>query len=548
MGVAFAELHIERDLREEGVARIFARLEHDAVDARLQIAPELGDASVRAGGAARDDACVALRFEAYAHARGRCALRRIEHVRRKRGLGHRRRIVRPRCRCSASRPVRTHSRRGSKSSLRRRRARRYANVCRSAASSCTCAGAVSRPGCPWATTASPWIQRTTRAIPRRVRCWCIPAASARWRSSSRMGRRTSRARSASSRATTSPQSSRATSTSPMWVDRPSGKARWTSRSSLSDLAVRGGRVVTANGVVDADLIVLGGVIARLVAPGEGDARDVIDARGLVVLPGVVDAHVHVNEPGRADWEGWLAATRGAAAGGTTTIADMPLNSIPPTIDAGAFDLKYDVASENAIVDFALWGGLVDADLDRLRELAACGVVGVKAFMCPSGVAEFPHLRDGELELALRAATTARLLVAVHCEDEATIAVTTSHVRRDGRRDPRAWLESRPPGAERIAIVQLANAARAAKARIHVVHASSYDALTAIGAALADGADLTAETCPHYLTFTAADVDRVGPALKCAPPIRGDDRERLWRDILKPAWPERPLIEYIASDH
>src|SRR4051812_22972694 len=294
-------------------------------------------------------------------------------------------------------------------------------------------------------------------------------------------------------------------------------------------------------------MILDRTIGGLVAPGKGDAREEIDARGLVVLPGVVDAHVHVNEPGRADWEGWIAATRGAAAGGTTTIADMPLNSIPPTIDAGAFDLKYDVASESATVDFALWGGLVDADLDRLRELAACGVVGVKAFMCPSGVDEFPHLRDGELELALRAAAAARLLVAVHCEDEATVAVTTSHVRRDGRRDPRAWLESRPPEAERIAIVQLANAARAAKARVHVVHASSHDALTAIGAALAEGVDLTAETCPHYLTFTATDVDRAGPALKCAPPIR-DDRERLWRDIVKPSWPEHPLIEYVASDH
>ncbi len=317
---------------------------------------------------------------------------------------------------------------------------------------------------------------------------------------------------------------------------------------MPDLAVRGGRVVTSDGVVDADVMILDRTILGLVAPGTGDARDEIDARGMVVLPGVVDAHVHVNEPGRTEWEGWLAATRGAAAAGTTTIADMPLNSLPPTIDADAFDVKYDIASENAVVDFALWGGLIDADERRLRDLAECGVVGVKAFMCPSGVDEFPHLADGALEPALRAAADARLLVAVHCEDEATVAVTTKLLRGEGRRDRRAWLDSRPAEAERIAITQLANAARAAGARVHVVHASSHEALRAVDAAIGFGADLTAETCPHYLTFTAADVDRVGPALKCAPPIRDGQRDQLWRDLMSPPVASRRRIEFVASDH
>ena len=305
-------------------------------------------------------------------------------------------------------------------------------------------------------------------------------------------------------------------------------------------------MVTSDGLIDADVMVLDRVIAGLVAPGAGEARDEIDARGMVVLPGVVDAHVHVNEPGRADWEGWLAATRGAAAGGTTTIADMPLNSIPPTLDADAFDAKYDVASESAVVDFALWGGLVDADVAKLRELAECGVVGVKAFMCPSGVDEFLHLADGALAVALHAAAAAKLLVAVHCEDEATVAVTTAHVQRAGRHDRRAWLDSRPAEAERVAIEQLAIAAKAANAKVHVVHASSQMALAAIDRR--QDADLTAETCPHYLTFTATDVDRVGPALKCAPPIRTDEIERLWRDVVSPRDPLRPRIDFIASDH
>src|SRR5919201_2394304 len=148
---------------------------------------------------------------------------------------------------------------------------------------------------------------------------------------------------------------------------------------MADLAIRGGRVVLNDAVGDVDVLVLDGTILRIVRPGEGDAADVIDARGLVVMPGVVDAHVHVNEPGRSEWEGWVAATRGAARGGVTTIADMPLNSIPPTLDDGSFDVKYEAASRSAIVDFALWGGLVADDRVRLRALARCGVVGLKAF-------------------------------------------------------------------------------------------------------------------------------------------------------------------------
>lgn len=327
----------------------------------------------------------------------------------------------------------------------------------------------------------------------------------------------------------------------------SGKARRTSRSSLHSLAVRGGRVVTSAGVVSADILVLEGAIARIAAPGEGQAREEIDARGLVVLPGVVDAHVHVNEPGRAEWEGWVAATRGAAAGGVTTIADMPLNSVPPTLDADAFDQKYEAASERAVVDFALWGGLVDADRARLRGLAACGVVGVKAFTCPSGVDEFPHLADGALVPALAAAREAGLLVAVHCEDEAIVAVSTEEVRRGGRRDRGAWTAARPKEAETAAIERLARAAQDTGASVHVVHVSSHDAMR-----LADRmkafADITAETCPHYLSFTEEDVERIGPALKCAPPIRSGERDLLWRDVISPLSSRGTRVEYVASDH
>jgi allantoinase len=306
---------------------------------------------------------------------------------------------------------------------------------------------------------------------------------------------------------------------------------------LPDLAIRGGRVVLADGVRDADIIVLDSTILRVVAPGSDDARETIDARGLAVMPGVVDAHVHVNEPGRTEWEGWVAATRGAARGGVTTIADMPLNSIPPTTSESAFDAKSEAAEAGAIVDYALWGGLVSADPSALRALAACGVVGVKAFLCPSGVDEFPHLRDADLVPALRAAKDAGLLVAAHCEDEATLADAAS--RAHGR-ELSAWLDSRPIAAEVQAIERFAAAVRGTGVRGHVVHVSSDEGLEAVDRARSAGADLSAETCPHYLGFAGADFAQ-GPLLKCAPPIR-DDNAALWARVLA------GRVGYIASDH
>lgn len=289
-----------------------------------------------------------------------------------------------------------------------------------------------------------------------------------------------------------------------------------------DLAVRGGRVVLADEEREADVLVLAGSIIRVVAPGEGDAGEMIDARGLVVLPGAVDAHVHVNEPGRAEWEGWLAATRGAAAGGTTTVADMPLNSVPPTLDEESFDAKRGTAAERAVVDHALWGGLVAPADEPLRELAACGAVGVKAFLSPSGVDEFPSLDERALEPALDAARRAGLLVAVHCEDP---GVDDGH----------------SVVAEVRAVERLGEAARRTGARVHVVHASCAEAIDAVHRARTRGARMSVETCPHYLTFSEADARRAGTALKCAPPIRASN-EAL-RDALLAG-----RIDLVASDH
>jgi allantoinase len=302
-------------------------------------------------------------------------------------------------------------------------------------------------------------------------------------------------------------------------------------------------VVSEEGVREADVLIAGGVFDAIVEPGHGKAFDEIEARGLHVFPGVVDAHAHVNEPGREEWEGWQAATRGAAAGGVTTLADMPLNSLPPTLDTAAAREKESRAARSAIVDYALWGGLVGADPVPLRELKQWGVVGLKAFLCPSGVPEFPHLDAASLTPALAAAAEAGHLVAVHAEDEALIAKGAEQLHAMGRRDRAAWLESRPPAAERRAIERLADAARETGARVHVVHASSSAAVTAVLRARERGASVTVETCPHYLSFSAEDVERVGPALKCAPPIRdASSRERLWQHVLAGE------VDLIASDH
>ena len=302
-------------------------------------------------------------------------------------------------------------------------------------------------------------------------------------------------------------------------------------------------MVTEEGVREADVLIAGGLFDAIVEPGHGKAFDEIEARGLHVFPGVVDAHAHVNEPGREEWEGWSAATRGAAAGGVTTLADMPLNSLPPTLDASAVYAKESRAARSAIVDYALWGGLISADLAPLLELKTSGVVGLKAFLCPSGVPEFPHLDAETLTAALAAATVAGHLVAVHAEDERLVAQGTEQLHTMNRRDRAAWLESRPPAAERRAIERLAEAARETGARVHVVHASSSAAVTAVLRARERGANVTVETCPHYLLFTADDVDRVGPALKCAPPIRdASSRERLWQHLIDGD------IDLVASDH
>jgi allantoinase len=280
---------------------------------------------------------------------------------------------------------------------------------------------------------------------------------------------------------------------------------------------------------DRDVAVQDGAIAAIGHELEGTAREEIDARGLHVLPGVIDAHVHFNEPGRTDWEGWATGTRALAAGGASACVEMPLNAHPPTIDGPAFDAKVTAARASAVVDFALWGGLVPGNLDRLEELAERGVVGFKAFMCDSGIADFPAVDEDVLGAGMARAAQLGLPVAVHAEDPATLRTPTGTGWRD-------FVASRPVEAELRAIETAIELARETGCSLHVVHVS-----TAQGVDLVAQSDATCETCPHYLTLVDTDLEELGTRAKCAPPLRSAaERDALWERIGD--------LAFIASDH
>ncbi len=259
----------------------------------------------------------------------------------------------------------------------------------------------------------------------------------------------------------------------------------------------------------------------------------------ILIPGLVDAHVHVNEPGRTDWEGFLSATKAAAAGGVTTLLDMPLNSIPSTVNRPALELKQLVAAGQVFVDVGFWGGAVPGNKAYLRELHDDGVFGFKCFLLHSGVDEFPHLEPDELEDYLELLHSYDALMIVHAEDSRAI---------DRAPNPEGdvygrFLASRPRGAENLAIAEVIERTRWTGARTHILHLSSSDALPMLRSAKHDGLDLTVETCPHYLTLTAESVPNGSTAYKCCPPIREiGNREALWAGLLD------GTIDYIASDH
>ncbi len=259
----------------------------------------------------------------------------------------------------------------------------------------------------------------------------------------------------------------------------------------------------------------------------------------VLLPGVVDTHVHVNDPGRTEWEGFASATRAAAAGGVTTLVDMPLNSIPPTVDPSALSVKRATAQGRTWVDVGFWGGAVPGNVAHLRPLSEAGVFGFKCFLLHSGVDEFPALTTAEVEEAMREIRTFDGLLLVHAEDAGSI----DHAPAAHGRAYADFLASRPRGAENLAIARVLELARRTGCRVHVLHVSSSDALPMIASARRDGVRVTAETCPHYLTFAAEEIPDGATEYKCCPPIReAANRELLWEGLRDGS------IDVVVSDH
>jgi allantoinase len=286
------------------------------------------------------------------------------------------------------------------------------------------------------------------------------------------------------------------------------------------MIIRGGTVVTARGVEKADIAIAGDQIMA-VGLNLADDGEEIDASGLHVFPGGIDSHVHLNEPGRTEWEDIAHGSAALAAGGYTSFIDMPLNNLPVTTDVAAFDLKLEAMKRSSKVDFGLWGGLVPGKLEQLEPLIRRGVMGFKAFMCPSGIDEFPAsdlitLREGMKRIAALGS-----ILLVHAEDPARLL----EPRGTGALD---FARSRPPEAERSAIAQAIELADATGCRLHVVHVSTARGLKVIREAQERGLDVSGETCPHYLLYVEEDLERIGGAAKCFPPFRtGADRQALW---------------------
>lgn len=307
------------------------------------------------------------------------------------------------------------------------------------------------------------------------------------------------------------------------------------------LVLRAPRVITADGEVARCIGVQDGRIEAIEPLDAALDGHVVVELGAdeVLLPGLVDSHVHVNEPGRTEWEGFSSATKAAAAGGVTTILDMPLNSIPPTVNVKALETKRQAARDQAYVDVGFWGGAVPGNLADLQALDDAGVFGFKCFLLHSGVEEFSHLDPDQLERALREVASFDGLMIIHAEDSDAI----DHVGAPHGKRYQDFLASRPRGSENLAIARVIELARWTGCRVHILHLSSSDALPMIRSARRDGIPLSVETCPHYLCFEAEDIPDGATQFKCCPPIReAANRELLWQGLTD------GVIDCVVSDH
>jgi allantoinase len=301
------------------------------------------------------------------------------------------------------------------------------------------------------------------------------------------------------------------------------------------MIIRGGTVVTSRGVEQADIAIAGEQITAI-GRNLADDGETIDASGLHVFPGGIDSHVHLNEPGRTEWEDIAHGSAALAAGGYTCFIDMPLNNLPVTTGVAAFELKLEAMKRSSKVDFGLWGGLVPGNLDQLEPLVRRGVMGFKAFMCPSGIDEFPASDVVTLYEGMKRVAALGSILLLHAEDPARLL----EPKGTGALD---FTRSRPDEAELMAVVQALSVAAATRCRVHIVHISTRDAARIIHEAPQDGIDMTYETCPHYLLYTEEDLEKMGGLGKCTPPFRtAKDRDGLWARLADGTLP------MVVSDH
>jgi allantoinase len=308
--------------------------------------------------------------------------------------------------------------------------------------------------------------------------------------------------------------------------------------------IRSERVVTPEGVKAATVHFREGVITAVLGHDDvPSGANVHDARQSVVMPGLVDTHVHINEPGRTDWEGFETATRAAAAGGVTTLIDMPLNSIPATTTAVALESKRAAARQKCWVNVGFWGGVVPGNAEELRALHRAGVFGFKCFLVPSGVPEFENVGERDLRAALPILAEMDVPLLVHAELPGPIEEATDRLAKADPRKYETWLRSRPAAAETQAIEMVIALAREFNARVHIVHLSSELSVALLRRAKKEGLHVTAETCPHYLAFSSRGIRRGATEYKCAPPIRDSRNQKgLWTAL------EKKTIDFVVSDH
>jgi len=307
--------------------------------------------------------------------------------------------------------------------------------------------------------------------------------------------------------------------------------------------IKNAQVVTEQEVFHGGVVIEGEKIAEVVhGASEIGAAETLDLQGKALLPGLVDAHVHFNEPGREQWEGYCTGTKAAAAGGVTSVLEMPLNSTPPTTNRAMLEHKRQVVAEQCVVDYGQWGGLVDNNLDDLEALDQDGVIGYKAFASASGV-DFERLNDDLIYAGLDKMRQFGNLIGLHAENEWVCGYLSRKLQAEGRTERAAWYESRPPFAELETVQRAAYWAKVTGGNLHVVHVSIPEGVRHIAQMQAQGVHVSAETCPHYLFFDHQDYERIGPAAKCAPPIRSRETvEALWECVLS------GQVDTIGSDH